>query len=92
MPRSSPVRIVKRLTAAGLNADREAVTLLAGAADPDRAVSQVIDRMDEQAVTVTTADVRPVLENARDRRGETPVAGDAPGTDDTRASDTDDTR
>ncbi len=75
MPRSSPVRIVKRLTAAGLNADREAVTLLAGTADPDGAVEAVLDRMDEGAVTVTTADVRPILEADRIRTDTSTVSG-----------------
>ncbi|MDZ7849922.1 MAG: DNA-directed DNA polymerase II small subunit [Halodesulfurarchaeum sp.] len=86
MPRSSPVRIVKRLTAAGLNADREAVTLLAAAADPDRAVSRLIDRMDDQTVTVTTADVRPVLDNARVRTDESTVSNGTTGPDNTTVS------
>ncbi len=62
MPRPTPVRIVKRLTAAGLNADRAAVTLLAGAADPEAAVTAVLENLDEDAVTVQPADVETVLD------------------------------
>ncbi|MFB6085496.1 MAG: DNA-directed DNA polymerase II small subunit [Halodesulfurarchaeum sp.] len=86
MPRSSPVRIVKRLTKAGLNADREAVTLLASAANPDRAVERVIDRMDEETVTLQTEDVRTVLEDARVRSGGEADSNPSSGPPDTTIS------
>ncbi|MFB6110199.1 MAG: DNA-directed DNA polymerase II small subunit [Halodesulfurarchaeum sp.] len=84
MPRASPVRIVKQLTAAGLNAEREAVTLLAGAPDPDRAVEAVLDQVGTEAVTITAADVRPVLEDAPSR---TPPASASEGGTDTADSE-----
>jgi len=74
VPRSTPVRIVKRLTAAGLNAEREAVTLLAGAGDPDAAVDELVDRIDQTAVTITTEDVKPVLSGDRVRTDKTTVS------------------
>ncbi|MBS3759917.1 DNA-directed DNA polymerase II small subunit [Halodesulfurarchaeum sp.] len=87
MPRSLPVRIVKRLTAAGLNADREAVTLLAGAGDPAQAVEAVLDRIDQEAVTVTTADVRPVLDDDRVRTDTNVSTGGQNGNNQTTEAD-----
>jgi DNA polymerase II small subunit len=75
VPRSTPVRVVKRLTAAGLNADREAVTLLAGAEDPEAAVTTLLDRVDDTTVTITTDDVRPVLSEAPPKRDDTSISG-----------------
>ncbi|MDR5656142.1 DNA-directed DNA polymerase II small subunit [Halodesulfurarchaeum sp. HSR-GB] len=75
MPRASPVRIVKQLTAAGYNADREAVTLLAGAPDPDRAVETLLDQIESEAVTITAGEVREVLNGTTPRADDTTVSG-----------------
>mgnify|MGYP006275413581 CR=1 FL=1 len=61
VPRSPPVRVVKRLTAAGLNADREAVTLLASAEDPAAAVEALADGLGPETVTVGADDVKQAL-------------------------------
>ncbi|MGM0371755.1 MAG: DNA-directed DNA polymerase II small subunit, partial [Halobacteriota archaeon] len=75
MPRASPVRIVKQLTAAGYNADREAVTLLAGAPDPDRAVETLLDQTGSETVTITAGEVREVLNGTTPRADDTTVSG-----------------
>ncbi|MFW6384487.1 MAG: DNA-directed DNA polymerase II small subunit [Halodesulfurarchaeum sp.] len=67
MPRSPPVRVVKRLTAAGVNADPEAVTLLATAEDPAAAVDTLVDRLDPGTVTVAAEDVKRYLPGQRIR-------------------------
>ena len=75
MPQPSTVRVVRRLTAAGFNAEREAVTLLAGAADPDAAVEAVLSATDDDALTITAAEVRTVLENPPISTGDDPASG-----------------
>jgi DNA polymerase II small subunit len=69
---------VKQLTAAGLNAEREAVTLLAGAHDPDRAVEAVLDQVGPDTVTITAADVRPILETTSARNEATAPPNTSP--------------
>ena len=69
---------MKQLTAAGLNAEREAVTLLAGAHDPDRAVEAVLDRAGPDTVTITAADVRPILETTPARNESTAPSNTSP--------------
>jgi DNA polymerase II small subunit len=69
------VRVVRELTSRGYNADREAVTLLAGADDPVDAVDRVVEAAPEDAATLSVEDVRAVL------GGDS--APDPTGTDDT---------
>ncbi|MGB9964355.1 DNA-directed DNA polymerase II small subunit [Halobacterium hubeiense] len=64
MPREPPVRVVRELTSRGYNAEREAVTLLAGASDPAAAVERAVDAAPEDALTLTTDHVREVLDDA----------------------------
>ncbi|GAA0278600.1 DNA-directed DNA polymerase II small subunit [Halobacterium noricense] len=64
MPREPPVRVVRELTSRGYNAEREAVTLLAGASDPAAAVERAVDAAPDDALTLTTAHVREVLDDA----------------------------
>jgi DNA polymerase II small subunit len=79
VPQSTPVRVVRRLTAAGLNAEREAVTLLAGADDPDRAVEAVIAQTAANSLTVTAADVKSIVDNPSVSTGTAPTpGGDSP--------------
>jgi len=63
--------VVRELTSRGYNADREAVTLLAGADDPTVAVDRVVDAAPEDAVTLSVEDVRAALDAdpAPDPRG-----------------------
>jgi len=56
------VRVVRELTSRGYNADREAVTLLAGADDPVAAVDRAVGAAAEDAATLSVADVRAVLD------------------------------
>jgi DNA polymerase II small subunit len=56
------VRVVRELTSRGYNADREAVTLLAGADDPVNAVDRAVEAASEDAATLSVEDVRRVLE------------------------------
>ena len=52
------------LTEHGYNAERNAVTLLANAPDPDDAVRRAIDRADDADLTITTEHVRSALDAA----------------------------
>jgi DNA polymerase II small subunit len=61
VPQETPVRIVTELARRGYNAEREAVTLLAGAERPADALDAVVDRVDDDALRITAADVRAVL-------------------------------
>ena len=65
MPLESNTRVVSELASRGYNAEREAVTLLAGADDPATALEAVVDRAADDALRITTADVRVVLEEER---------------------------
>lgn len=62
MPLETPVRIVSELTSRGYNADREAVTLIAGADDPAVAVEAVVENAPEDALILSASHVRPILE------------------------------
>ncbi|MFB6073362.1 MAG: DNA-directed DNA polymerase II small subunit [Halobacterium sp.] len=64
MPLEPPVRVVRELTSRGYNADREAVTLLAGADDPVAAVERAVDEAPADALTLTVEHVRGVLEDS----------------------------
>jgi DNA polymerase II small subunit len=65
VPLEPPVRVVRALTSHGYNADREAVTLLAGADDLEAAVDRAVDAAPADALTLTVEHVRPVLENTK---------------------------
>jgi len=62
VPREVSVRVVRELTSRGYNAEREAVTLLARAGDPTRAVEQVVDAAPEDALTISADHVRSALD------------------------------
>ncbi|WP_256391446.1 DNA-directed DNA polymerase II small subunit [Natronoarchaeum rubrum] len=74
MPLETPARIVRALATRGFNADREAVTLIASADHPGRALEAVVEAVPEDALTITPEHVRAVLENTDDP----PVSGGAP--------------
>ena len=62
MPQESHRRIVRELTSRGFNAEREAVTLLAGAGEPELAVEAAVDAAPADAFVVTTEHARTALE------------------------------
>jgi DNA polymerase II small subunit len=82
VPLETPVRVVEELAGRGYNADREAVTLLADASDPTRAVAAVCDAVPDDTLRITADQVRAVLDgfdagtDGRDARG---TAGTASG-------------
>ena len=86
MPNERAVRIVRALASHGYNAEREAVTLLAGAEDPDRALARTLDALPADALTVSRDHVRSALD-ADTGRGTTPDAdaGSGDGADPTAA-------
>ena len=76
MPLETPSRIVSELASRGYNAEREAVTLLAGAPEPALALEAAIEHAPDDALRITTEQVRTVL----DADG-APGASTAPGAD-----------
>ena len=62
MPDETPARIVRQLTQQGYNADRAAVTLIADADQPSRAVARVVEAVPEETLVVTARHVERVLE------------------------------
>jgi len=64
VPLETPARIVRALATNGFNADREAVTLIASADDPGRALEAVVEAAPEDALTITPEHVRTALDDA----------------------------
>jgi DNA polymerase II small subunit len=62
VPQESHRRIVRDLTSRGYNAQREAVTLLAGASDPELAVAAAVDVAPPDAFVITTDHVETALD------------------------------
>ena len=62
MPLESNARIVKELASRGYNAEREAVTLLAGASDPAATLNAAVDHAPDTALRITADHVRAVLD------------------------------
>ena len=62
MPLETPVRIVGVLAERGYNAEREAVTLLADAPDPERALERALETVPDDTLVLSTAHVRTVLD------------------------------
>ncbi|WP_224448266.1 DNA-directed DNA polymerase II small subunit [Haloprofundus salilacus] len=62
MPLETPSRIVKALASRGYNAEREAVTLLASAANPAEAMERAIETAPDDALRLTVSHVRAVLD------------------------------
>ncbi|PSQ58335.1 DNA polymerase II, partial [Halobacteriales archaeon SW_7_71_33] len=73
------------LTRRGYNAEREAVTLLAGADDPEHAVERTLDATPEDALVVTADHVRAAIENGS---GDADAARSPTETDDRADADT----
>ncbi|WP_136716923.1 DNA-directed DNA polymerase II small subunit [Halorientalis salina] len=79
MPLETPARIVTELAERGYNADREAVTLLANAGDPGRALERALETIDDDALKLSATHVRRTLDGADD--GATAVDSVAETTD-----------
>ena len=77
MPLQAPARIVSELTDRGYNAEREAVTLLADAADTDSALARAVETVPDDTYVITEVHVRSVLEDDGGRRG-SPAAESSP--------------
>ncbi|WP_255169370.1 DNA-directed DNA polymerase II small subunit [Natrononativus amylolyticus] len=77
MPLEGPARIVSELTSRGYNVEREAVTLIASADDPARALERVVDAAPAETLVVTTDHVRSVLSTAEPAAD--PTAADGAG-------------
>jgi len=61
VPLEGPARIVDELTSRGYNVERAAVTVLAGADDPARAIDRAVDHAPEDALVLTEDHVRTAL-------------------------------
>ncbi|WP_122090737.1 DNA-directed DNA polymerase II small subunit [Halalkalicoccus subterraneus] len=62
MPGETDRRIIAELAARGYNADREAVTLLASASDPERALDRAVEAAPPDAFKITGDHLREVVE------------------------------
>ena len=74
MPLESNARIVSELAARGYNAEREAVTLLAGADDAAAAIEAVVECAPDDALRITVDHVRAAVDG---RAGSTDGSADA---------------
>jgi DNA polymerase II small subunit len=62
VPRESTAGIVRELADRGYNADREAVTLLADASDPSRAIERAVETAPDDSLVLSADHVRVVLD------------------------------
>ncbi|MFB6361721.1 MAG: DNA polymerase II small subunit, partial [Halobacteriales archaeon] len=62
MPLETPARVAAALARRGYNAEREAVTLLADAPDPEAAIEQTLQTVPAEAYTVTTGHVKSAID------------------------------
>ena len=76
MPRHTPAWVARELAERGFNADREAVTLLSRADDPDRAMRRAVEGAPEDAFSLSVEHVRDVLAESNHGRGEISTAGE----------------
>ncbi|MEF8756899.1 MAG: DNA-directed DNA polymerase II small subunit [Halobacteriales archaeon] len=89
MPLEGAARIVSELTSRGYNAEREAVTLLAGADDPTVALERAVEAAPDDALKLTADHVRSVLgpDGTRDPIADVGDVGDGTGApNETKAS------
>ncbi|WP_121744134.1 DNA-directed DNA polymerase II small subunit [Natronorubrum halophilum] len=85
MPLEASARIVSELTSRGYNAEREAVTHLASADDPQAALERVIETLPEDALVVRSDHVRTTL-SASDPTSKPGAGGSEPDGEDPSAS------
>lgn len=89
MPLETPSRIVRELATRGYNADREAVTLIASAANPPLALEAAIEHAQADALRLTAEDVRAVLDRPGAAGAPTVISDAAPTTDTSETSTAD---
>ena len=68
MPREEPARIARELASHGYAADREAVTLLASAENPETALVTAVEATPDDELKLSAADVRAALDRGGSRR------------------------
>jgi len=71
VPLETPAAVVSELASRGYNAEREAVTLLASAPDPEGALERAVEAVPDDAVVVSADHVRETLRNGSQSRGST---------------------
>ena len=76
MPLKEPAQIARELASHGYTADREAITLLAGAGDTADALALAVEATPDDALKLTAADVREVLDS-RPRARRDPISESA---------------
>lgn len=97
VPRQSHVEVIRRLTSHGYNAEREAVTILANADDPASAVTNLLETMGDDTLTITRDDAEAAVDDPLISTGTTtdrtanggPKTGESPPSspDETKGSD-----
>ena len=73
MPLESNARVVSELASRGYNAEREAVTLLAGAERPAATLEAVVDAAPDDALRITADHVRAVVDERSDGPADDPA-------------------
>ncbi|MEM4780879.1 MAG: DNA-directed DNA polymerase II small subunit [Halalkalicoccus sp.] len=91
MPGPTDRRIITELASRGYNADREAVTLLAGAADPEGAIERAVETAPDDAFKISGEHVRELLagerrESVRETRAARSASTRTPGDTDPSVS------
>ena len=81
MPLEAPARVARQLATRGYNAEREAVTLIADAPDTRAALERVVETVPEDALKVTAAHVRSVLDDRPPAPDPTATPSDGPPAD-----------
>jgi DNA polymerase II small subunit len=77
VPLETPAGVVTELASRGYNAEREAVTLLANASDPDAALERAVEIAPDDAVKLSSDHVRTVL-GSSGKSGDPGARGPAP--------------
>jgi DNA polymerase II small subunit len=80
VPLETPARVVRELAQRGYNAEREAVTVLAGAADPQRAIERAIELAPDETPVLATEHAREAVETVES-------GGSSPDDPESRASE-----
>jgi DNA polymerase II small subunit len=75
VPLSGPASVVRELASHGYNAEREAVTLIAGAADPAATLDAAVETAPDDALRLTADHVRAVLDGDRSAGAPLSAAG-----------------
>jgi DNA polymerase II small subunit len=90
VPLETSARIVRELASRGYNAEREAVTLIAGASDPAGTLERAVETAPDDALRLTTRHVRDAIESGDGGGPTTDSPTDSPVTDSPADSSTTD--